>query len=54
MMDNPTEDEVFEDDPTTGEELHDPPTIEDVYEDDEPEERVGVIRTITPRVVPIE
>ena len=38
MMDNPPEDEVFEDDPTTGEELHDPPIIEDVYEDEEPEE----------------
>ena len=51
MMDNPTEDEVFEDDPTTGEELHEPPTIEDVFEDEEPEERVGVIRTLTPMVV---
>ena len=53
-MDNPTEDEVLKDDPTPGEELHEPPSIEEVFEEEEQEEPVGVIKSSLPVIVPNE
>ena len=53
-MDYPTKTEDLEDDDNTGEELHEPPTIDDIFEKDNREDRVGVTRSHPPLLTAIE
>jgi len=50
-VDYPNEDEVLEVDPALGEEVHEPPSVEEVFEEEEQEEQVGMIRSSPPMIV---